>query len=350
MDTLIDTPTFLSHYYEAATGPFRNLSHLPSAEAEARMMAIRKQGDIFASRRPEDYLTIRRTLEDKVRTLFVAKGGRPQLSRPHYMILGSCPWVKSWYKQGCELRVSLAEFDPLSVSFTYGDTFPAMRYQDGSPYRDCVYTLEEVPALVQQYGLPQTVNPDGARGPDRYIEAQVWAAEPIDSYIKMHADNPLKEFTFQPIDEAGARTVLEWRYPPPYDYYNPRPVNIEKDIQSLLDREFPYFTISNPAGELVAFCTYGLDAQVPGGDYSADALDIGLGVHPALTGQGQGILYVRAAISFGVQNYQPENLRVTIAAFNQRAQRVWQKTGFTPIQEFEREKDKHPFLILTRKA
>ena len=100
------------------------------------------------------------------------------------MILGSCPWLQTWYKEGRELRVLLAVFRPEVVSFTYGDTFPAMRYPDGKPYRGQVYTLAELPELVRLYGLPQEWNPDGEHGPDRYIEAQVWADEPIRQFLE----------------------------------------------------------------------------------------------------------------------------------------------------------------------
>jgi len=176
-------PDFLSHYYDKSQGPFRNLSMLPSALAEQRLQAIREQGDLFASRRSADYLQIRRELEDRVRDLFEGKGGRPLLARPHYMILGACPWVKSWYADGQELRIPLDAFDPLTVSFTYGDSFPAMRYQDGKDYRGQVYTLVELPHLIRLYGLPQEWNHDGDQGLDRYIEAQVWDQRPLQGFL-----------------------------------------------------------------------------------------------------------------------------------------------------------------------
>lgn len=99
--------------------------------------------------------------------------------RPHYFTLGPCPWLLEWYREGRALRVPLADLDPATVSFTYGDTFPAMRYGDGKPYRGQVYILGALPALVAEHGLPQTRNPDGALGPDRYIEAQVWDDAPL---------------------------------------------------------------------------------------------------------------------------------------------------------------------------
>jgi len=177
-------PDFLSHYYEFSWGPFLNLSDLPHHEAEMVLEKIRRAGNIFASKRNDDYLRIRRELEEKVRELFVQKGGRPQRERPHYMILGSCPWLLDWYANGCEIRVPISRFEPGMVSFTYGDTFPAMRFQDGKPYRGQVYTLQELPEIIRQYGLPQEWNPEGNYGPDRYIEAQVWANEPISQFLR----------------------------------------------------------------------------------------------------------------------------------------------------------------------
>lgn len=176
-------PSSLYHYYDCTRGPFRNLSDLPAEQAEAVLASIRERGEGFASRRAADYLAIRRDLETRVRALFVEKGGRPVRARPHYMILGACAWVKSWYTEGCELSIPLAQVAPEHVSFTYGDTFPAMRYGDGRPYRGQVYVLAELPALIEQYGLPQVWNATGANGPDRYIEAQIWSDDPLRSWL-----------------------------------------------------------------------------------------------------------------------------------------------------------------------
>jgi hypothetical protein len=170
---------FLSHYYEAASGPFRSLSTLPPAEAEQILDDIRQAGKIFASKRPDDYLRNRRIVERQVRQLFVEKGGQPERPSPHYMIVGDCPWLKDWYQDGRELRILLAAFKAETVSLTYGDSYPAMRYADGRPYRARVYTLAELPFLIETYGLPQIWNAEGQYGPERYIEAQVWADEPL---------------------------------------------------------------------------------------------------------------------------------------------------------------------------
>jgi hypothetical protein len=173
----------LYHYYECRRGPFVNLSDLPLSEAEQILTHIRQAGQTFASKRTPDYLAIRRDLEEHVRRLFEAKGGRPRRARPQYMTVGACTWLREWYVQGCELSIPIRSFAPDVISFTYGDTFPALRLHDGRPYRGQVYILAELPGLIQQYGFPQDWNRDGQYGPERYIEAQVWDDGPLQPYL-----------------------------------------------------------------------------------------------------------------------------------------------------------------------
>lgn len=184
MNGRLPIPQHLYHYYEATVGPFVNLSDLPQAEAEIILEGIRRRKLIFAGERSSEYLTIRRALEEKVRAAFIRKGGEPTRRRPHYMTLGACPWLEEWYQDGRWLRLPLTAFDPKSVSFTYGDTFPAMRYDDGKTHRKQVYLMEDLSELINLYGLPQLWNPDGRRGPDRYIEAQIWDEGALKPFIQ----------------------------------------------------------------------------------------------------------------------------------------------------------------------
>lgn len=172
-------PTVLTHYYEAARGPFRSLTALPPAEADALQAQLRADGQGFASHRTEDYLAIRRELETRIRAMFVARGGSPERATPHYFIVGTCDWVQSWYAEDRALSLPITDFDAATVSLTYGDSFPAMHYHVSQSWRGQVYTLNDLPELVHRFGLPQITNPDGARGPERYIEAQVWSDAPL---------------------------------------------------------------------------------------------------------------------------------------------------------------------------
>jgi hypothetical protein len=165
---------FLYHYYEASVGLFRTLSDLSQEEAENVLMRLRQEDRTFAAQRKADYLATRCELEQHLRRLFCEKGGQPRRLAPHYMIVGECSWLRGWYKDGRAVSMALDAFHPLSLSFTYGDSFPAMRVQDGKPYRGQVYTLGEIVEIIKQYGLPQNWNADGSKGPERYIEAQMW--------------------------------------------------------------------------------------------------------------------------------------------------------------------------------
>ncbi|MCM3785642.1 hypothetical protein M3231_21990 [Neobacillus mesonae] len=169
----------LYHYYDEQTGPFCNLSELNPEEAEKVLHDIRTQQRGFASKRTKDYLQIRRGLEIRAREQFVQKGGKPIQYFPHYMTLGACPWLLDWYPNGRELQISMDELDSKILSFTYGDLFPTMRYVDEKPYRCQVYMLEEIRGLIDEYGYPQEWNPEGIKGPERYIEVQIWDDAPL---------------------------------------------------------------------------------------------------------------------------------------------------------------------------
>jgi RimJ/RimL family protein N-acetyltransferase len=157
-------------------------------------------------------------------------------------------------------------------------------------------------------------------------------------------------FVFTPMDEAAAQTIVGWRYPAPYDIYNMDFEELDEVVEFFVDPENSYYSISDATGELVAFCCFGHDAQVPGADYSADALDIGLGVRPDLTGQGRGAVFSAAVVDFAQRAFAPTSLRVTIAAFNLRARRAWEKVGFQLTQTFDKEMSNEPFWVLVRDA
>ena len=160
--------------------------------------------------------------------------------------------------------------------------------------------------------------------------------------------NLAMSFTFRPMDEAGVHELTSWTYEPPYDIYNfHRPPN-ESDINYFLDPEYAYHAIIDRTGRISAFCSFGFDAQVAGGNYTSDALDIGLGIRPDLTGQGRGQTFVSAVLDFATATFSPQVFRVTIAEFNKRAMKVWQSAGFQAVQRFDRSGDRMPFVILTR--
>ncbi len=155
---------------------------------------------------------------------------------------------------------------------------------------------------------------------------------------------------FEPMDMACANQLVHWRYDPPYDLYNSMPsataTKTEAVILWFANPQNGYYSVLNIHGELVAFCCFGEDAQVPGGDYANIALDVGLGVRPDLTGQGQGQKYIAAVLNFAQSKFYPILFRVTIAAFNKRALQVWKKAGFQQVQTFQARADGRLFVVL----
>ncbi len=154
---------------------------------------------------------------------------------------------------------------------------------------------------------------------------------------------------FSPIDETSARNILAWRYEPPYDFYNSSG-SVDADLPTLLDPHNFYYALTNEQTELVAYLCFGQDAQVPGGDYRSDALDVGGGLRPDLTGHGFGSTLITAGLDFARSSFSPSAFRATVAAFNERALRVCQKAGFQAVQNFKSCADGKEFVVLLREA
>ncbi len=131
-----------------------------------------------------------------------------------------------------------------------------------------------------------------------------------------------------PITAQEAREIAAWSYPPPYDYYN---IPSEHRDGALIDFLAPgnrYHAARSERGELTAFFCFGPDARVPGGRYEEPALDVGLGLRPDLIGRGLGGEMLAQALEFAVRAFQPARFRTTIALFNARSRRVFERAGF----------------------
>ena len=155
---------------------------------------------------------------------------------------------------------------------------------------------------------------------------------------------------FVPIERKYAEELLRWQYEPPYDFYNIRPDQFERGVELLSEPDFNYYAVLDEQDKLVAYCGFGPDAQVAGGFYDPVGLDIGLGVRPDLTGQGKGHVFTTAVTEFALRTFQPVYCRVTIAAFNIRAQRAWERAGYSRTREFRRKRDGESFVMLERRV
>ena len=143
-------------------------------------------------------------------------------------------------------------------------------------------------------------------------------------------------YSVEPLCEEDVRATLGWHYAPPYDIYDLAGAD---DASTMLDPAQNYFAVRDADGDLVGFCCFGADARVPGWDYDDEALDVGIGMRPDLTGRGRGYAFVAAVMAFGLRRFPHPRVRATVAAFNQRSQRVFLRHGLRPLGSFTRPGD-----------
>jgi [ribosomal protein S18]-alanine N-acetyltransferase len=132
-----------------------------------------------------------------------------------------------------------------------------------------------------------------------------------------------------------ALSVLSWHYDPPYDLYNN---DVTEDAISELMND-GYIAVEDETGELIGFYCSGRAAQVPVGRelgvYTETAIDLGVGMHPQLTGKGHGSLF----FSFVLNELKTLNshyiFRLTVAKFNKRAIKLYENMGFRKAFELK---------------
>lgn len=132
-----------------------------------------------------------------------------------------------------------------------------------------------------------------------------------------------------------AHEISTWKYDQPYQLYNLD--GSAETVREFLDGSYTA-VVDADEGTIGYFCV-GIAAQVPLGShhgaYVDDSLvDVGFGMRPDLTGQGRGFEFVSAILAFVASNVENNRLRLTVATFNRRAIRLYEKLGFTPVMEF----------------
>ena len=165
----------------------------------------KKQGKFLIEKRAEGkfgnpdingFLQKRYDRDKHLREVFIEHGGTPQRAVPIYMMLGEHLQWESAYENPAVIKIPLKEFDPLTVSFTYGDSFaifnPALFGKE--EYWNKIYFADEILEVVERHGFPPYVEYDFKRGvyPTdkninhhlKYVEAHVWSDEILNKYGK----------------------------------------------------------------------------------------------------------------------------------------------------------------------
>ncbi len=137
-----------------------------------------------------------------------------------------------------------------------------------------------------------------------------------------------------PMSEEHALEILSWNYDKPYDFYN-SDVS-EETVSELLENE--YYVVLDHQMDIVGFYCVGLAAQVPiganSGAYPKGFIDFGLGLKPELTGKGNGRAFLTFILS--EEKLKMNSLRLTVALWNKRAIRLYERFGFIKTNDFQR--------------
>jgi len=150
----------------------------------------------------------------------------------------------------------------------------------------------------------------------------------------------------QEMNEKFAVDILNWKYEAPYDFYN-NDLNSEA-IREMLENS--YNVVLDQNDELVGFLCYGKSAQVSigaqFGAYDVDSIDIGIGMNPKLTGQGNGKGFFSFVLQYIQATFPRFSIRLSVAAFNKRAIRLYENLGFKKQVEFNRNEVEFMTMVL----
>ncbi len=145
-----------------------------------------------------------------------------------------------------------------------------------------------------------------------------------------------------PMTAAYAEEMAFWKYEGEYSFYDR---NGETDYP-----EGEAFACLNEAGELIGHFSFGEDARIPTVEsnvYEKGYLDLGLGLRPDLCGKGLGEKFVRRGMEFGGQMFSARRFRLSVACFNKRAIKVYERCGFTVKCEVTNSYFQNRFTIMT---
>ena len=131
------------------------------------------------------------------------------------------------------------------------------------------------------------------------------------------------KLTIRPARPQMFTDLRTWRYEPPYDFY-------DGDAEPVRNPERWYEALDE-AGALVGNFYF---------EEKGDAVEIGLGLRPELTGRGLGLEFLRAGIEYGRARFDTERVILNVAAFNERAIKVYERAGFRETGRHTRQFDR----------
>lgn len=136
------------------------------------------------------------------------------------------------------------------------------------------------------------------------------------------------KLSFSPMNLHVACIIADtWKYPPPYDFYDAAadPEDYEEFVNP---EQWPQkFWQVRCEENLIGFFT-----ASPTED--RETYEISLGLSPDLTGGGLGLKFVLAGLETLAAECSPSRVVLSVAAFNERAMKVYERAGFRAIRTY----------------
>ena len=138
--------------------------------------------------------------------------------------------------------------------------------------------------------------------------------------------------------EQAEIIAFNWHYDGEYSFYD---MEADKeDLEEFLNRDTrgdSMYAVIND-NELIGFLNINKVAD--------RIIDIGLGMSPDLTGRGRGLDFLNAGLEFIQSEYEPGKITLSVANFNQRAIKVYQKIRFKNIDTYMQDTNGSTFEYL----
>ncbi|HEY8107084.1 MAG TPA: GNAT family N-acetyltransferase [Gaiellaceae bacterium] len=146
-------------------------------------------------------------------------------------------------------------------------------------------------------------------------------------------------------NETYGHEVAAWHYEPPYDFYD-----LASDPDDAAEMRDPArasryrAVLSEERALLDAFWYF---------DRQGEVVEVGIGLRPDLTGHGRGESFLRTQLDYAAVEWHPATFRLFVAAWNERAIRLYERLGFREVaremRHFQLVGD-HEFVQMERPA
>ncbi|WP_456274601.1 GNAT family N-acetyltransferase [Bacillus sp. AK031] len=140
-------------------------------------------------------------------------------------------------------------------------------------------------------------------------------------------------------NDIAEEIAYKWKYQDKYSFYDM--TEDEEDLKEFLESDRAGYYIVKNTDEIIGYFSFEKS--------DGNELEIGLGMKPGLTGRGMGFQFVKEGVAFALEHYPGRVLVLSVATFNERAIRVYEKAGFVPVRTFMQDTNGSTYEFLKMK-